>query len=158
MTGGDAPGLPDARAAALAARLAPVHARAFTMPRPWSQAEFAALLSAPGVILCGDTGAFVLGRVTLDEAEVLTLATDPALRRQGRARAALEAFHAAAAAAGAVSCFLEVAEDNAAARALYAAAGYAPVGRRPGYFRAAEGHDVAAIVMRRPLGPVPGPA
>ncbi|HEY0838393.1 MAG TPA: alanine acetyltransferase, partial [Azospirillum sp.] len=40
------------------------------------------------------------------------------------------------------------AEDNAAARALYAAAGFATVGRRPGYYKRPDGR-VAALVLRR---------
>ncbi len=129
--------------------LAVIHARAFSVPRPWSAAEFAALLAAPGIILCGDARAFVLGRITLDEAEVLTVATDPAQRRKGLARAALNAFDARAIAAGAQSAFLEVAADNAPAIGLYAAAGYAQVGRRPGYYRHADGSGIAALIMRK---------
>jgi ribosomal-protein-alanine N-acetyltransferase len=43
--------------------------------------------------------------------------------------------------------FLEVAADNTAARALYAAAGYQQVGQRRGYY--AGGID--ALVLARPL-------
>jgi ribosomal-protein-alanine N-acetyltransferase len=43
--------------------------------------------------------------------------------------------------------FLEVSERNAAARALYAAAGFAEVGRRRRYY--ADGAD--ALVLRRDL-------
>jgi len=51
-------------------------------------------------------------------------------------------------AAGARRVFLEVAEDNWAARRLYAALGFAPVGRRRNYYR--RGQDfVAALTMRR---------
>jgi len=136
------------------AALAALHAQAFDATRPWSEAEFAALLTAAGTILTGDTRAFVLGRVTLDEAEVLTLATAPAYRRQGLARAALAAFEAAAQARGATTVFLEVAEDNAPARALYAAQGYAPAGRRPGYYATGTGTPVAALVLRKTLAPI----
>jgi ribosomal-protein-alanine N-acetyltransferase len=45
---------------------------------------------------------------------------------------------------GAVEIFLEVAEPNAAARALYACAGAREVGRRPRYY--ADGAD--ALVLR----------
>lgn len=131
--------------------LAATHARAFATARPWTAAEFSALLASPGVILSGDATAFVLGRVTLDEAEILTLATDPAARRQGLARAALIRFEQIAGQAGARVAFLEVAEDNAAARALYAGAGYAQVARRPSYYAALAGNRVAALVLRKPL-------
>ncbi|MFN4101064.1 MAG: GNAT family N-acetyltransferase, partial [Pararhodobacter sp.] len=102
--------------------LAALHARAFATPPPWSAAGFAGLLDSPLVFLTADAQgrAFALGRVVAGEAELLTLATDPAARRQGLARAQMAAFEREAQARGAVTAFLEVAEDNAAARALYA--------------------------------------
>ncbi|MCZ4261743.1 GNAT family N-acetyltransferase [Limimaricola sp. G21655-S1] len=131
--------------------LAATYAAAFPDERGWSTEEFAALLAAPGAILAGDASGFVLGRVTLDEAEIITLATHPDHRRQGRARTALEAFHDAARAAGAVTIFLEVAEDNAPARALYERMGYARAGRRPGYYPRAGQSPAAALILTRPL-------
>ncbi|WP_341211243.1 GNAT family N-acetyltransferase [uncultured Limimaricola sp.] len=131
--------------------LAMTYAAAFPGERHWSATEFSDLLAAPGTILSGDALSFVLGRVTLDEAEILTLATYPDHRRQGRARAALEAFHDAARAAGADTAFLEVAEDNAAACALYAAAGYVQAGRRRGYYPRAGQPPAAALILMRPL-------
>lgn len=131
--------------------LADTYAAAFPAERSWSAGEFSALLAAPGAIFTGDATAFVLGRVTLDEAEILTLATHPDHRREGRARTALAAFHATAHAAGATTAFLEVAEDNAAARALYEAAGYVHAGRRPGYYPRPGQAPAAALILRRPL-------
>ncbi len=135
---------------ATAHALAQTHAAASDRDRPWSAAEFTALLATPGAFATGDAVAFVLGRVTLDEAEILTLACHPDYRRQGRARAALAEFADAASGRGAVRVFLDVAEDNTAARALYDAAGFTLVGRRPGYF-ARSGGAVAALVMARDL-------
>lgn len=132
--------------------LAATHAAAFADTRPWSADEFATLLAAPGALLTGDARSFVLGRVVLDEAEVLTVATRPEARRRGLARARLAAFIEAARAAGAATLFLEVAADNIAARALYAAAGLSETGRRRGYYRTAAGTPVDAIVMTLPLG------
>ncbi|MCP1166939.1 GNAT family N-acetyltransferase [Limimaricola litoreus] len=134
------------------AALALTHAAAFEGERGWSAEEFAGLVSAPGAILSGDAKSFVLGRVTLDEAEILTLATHPDHLRRGHARRALDAFHAAAHAAGARMAFLEVAEDNAAARTLYAAQGYAQAGRRPGYYAREGRASVAALILTRALG------
>ena len=131
--------------------LAATHHAAFTAARPWTAAEFTALLPQPGIILTGTPEAFVLGRVTLDEAEVLTIATLPALRREGRARVALSAFEDAARAAGATAVLLEVAEDNAPARALYSSAGYAQIARRPGYYTTPGGSKVAALILRKSL-------
>ena len=131
--------------------LAATHRAAFTTERPWSAVEFADLLAQRGTILCGTADSFVLGRVTFDEAEVLTIATHPAMRRRGLAHAALTAFCDRAAQAGAVAAFLEVASDNAAARALYARHGFAQAGLRPGYYRRSDTTPVDAIVMRRSL-------
>jgi ribosomal-protein-alanine N-acetyltransferase len=47
--------------------------------------------------------------------------------------------------------FLEVAEDNPGAIALYAQTGFTSVGRRGGYYARAGGPAVTAIVMRRAL-------
>lgn len=134
-----------------AGELAALHARAFSATRAWSTAEFASLLAQPGTILIGDTRCFALIRVTLDEAEVLTIATDPAHRRQGLARITLQVAENSAAQGGATEIFLEVAEDNTAARALYAGTGYAQVGRRPGYYQPKDAAPVAALVLRKQL-------
>lgn len=132
--------------------LATLHARAFSATRAWSAAEFAALLTQPGVMLTGDTRCFALLRVTLDEAEVLTIATDPAHRRQGLAQLTLQQAEARARTCGGTQIFLEVAEDNTAARALYNRAGYGQVGRRPGYYLPKDGPPVAALILHKALG------
>jgi ribosomal-protein-alanine N-acetyltransferase len=131
--------------------LARLHAAAFAGERPWSAAEFALLLSLPGALLLGEDRAMLLARLAADEAEVLTLATDPAHRRQGLAATLLGRFHAEAALRGAARAFLEVASDNLPARALYAAAGYREDGRRPRYYRRANGRAADALLLSRPL-------
>ena len=68
------------------ADLADLHARVFTVPRPFSEEEFAELLAEPNVFCISELGGFAIGRVIVDEAEVLTLAVDPTLRRQGKGR------------------------------------------------------------------------
>lgn len=133
------------------AGLALIHAAAFTHPRPWSAAEIADLATAPGGFVAEVPGGFVLGRVVLDEAELLTIAVDPAHRRQGRGAALLEAFHAQALALGAGHAFLEVAADNPAAQALYLQGGWVTAGKRRGYYRSTDGQPVDAIVMSRAL-------
>jgi ribosomal protein S18 acetylase RimI-like enzyme len=77
------------------------------------------------------------------EREILSLAVDPADRRQGIGRALVEAELASA--SKGTTWFLEVRESNIAAVSLYAAMGFTASGRRPGYY-----HDPAeaAIVMR----------
>jgi ribosomal-protein-alanine N-acetyltransferase len=112
--------------------MARAHAAGFGPGRPWTEREFRDLLDSPGTLALGDARCFALGRVIADEAELLTIATDPAHRRQGLARQVMADWHAAAAARGAVRGLLEVAADNGSARALYTACGYTPCGQRPG--------------------------
>ncbi len=132
--------------------LARLHARAFTgVPRPWSTAEFATLLASPGVQLVDAGSGFAVIRTAAGEAELLTLAVAPEARRRGHGRALLARAEARAAAAGAAEMFLEVAADNAAARALYAAAGYAEAGLRRGYYSASGGAAADALVLRKAL-------
>jgi ribosomal-protein-alanine N-acetyltransferase len=130
--------------------MARLHADSFTLPAPWSEAEIASTLASPfSFALIRDTG-FLLGQVVAGEAELLTIAVDPAARRQGTGRALVEAFLAEATARGAETAFLEVAETNAAARSVYAATGFQQTGRRKGYYRGA-GQVVDAILMGRRL-------
>ena len=106
----------------------------------------AGLLAMPGVFgFIDGRGGFILVRAAGGEAEILTLAVEPSARRRGLGRALLD--QALAATAGS-PLFLEVAADNAVARALYGAAGFTECGRRTGYYGA--GRD--ALVLRQ--GPV----
>lgn len=132
--------------------MAALHARCFTVPRPWDARAFAELLASPLAICLGQVEGFLIGRVVADEAEVLTLAVDPAARRQGVGAGLVRAFLAQGAERGAVRAFLEVAETNSAARALYAGQGFAEVGRRRNYYAAGPGGAVDALVLARLLG------
>lgn len=131
-------------------QLAALHARCFACPRPWTGAEFAALLDSPHTFLLIRPQGFLLGRVVVDEAELLTLAVAPDARRQGIARDLAAEFAATSRARGAVHAFLEVAADNAPAQALYHAAGWRESGRRRRYY----GPDLDAIAMTLDLAPV----
>ncbi|EEW26756.1 ribosomal protein S18-alanine N-acetyltransferase [Rhodobacter ferrooxidans] len=128
--------------------LALLHLRVFTMPRPWTVAEFSGFLADPACFLCHQPGGFLLGRVIADEAELLTLAVAPEARRQGIAAALLAEFLAQSTARGAETAFLEVAADNRAALGLYHAAGFTAVGRRRGYYTSPEGRAIDALVLR----------
>jgi len=111
----------------------------------WDAAAFRELLDHPGALAfaagpgAAGTGippawGFILGRVVADEAEVLALAV--ARDRQGRGigRRLVEKLCRAAARRGARQLFLEVAEGNVRARALYACLGFRETGRRRGYY------------------------
>jgi ribosomal-protein-alanine N-acetyltransferase len=132
--------------------LADLHDRAF--PRPWSAEEFETLLKGPGAFAVlgeGDTPqGFILCRAVAGEAEILTVAVDPAARRRGWGAALVEMAASIAREAGAFEMFLEVAADNLAALKLYEATGFDRVGLRKGYY---PHHDGAkdAVVMRRTL-------
>jgi ribosomal-protein-alanine N-acetyltransferase len=124
--------------------------------RTWSPRDFAELLAMPGtfgeLIVVDRTEAGIsLARLAADEAELLTIAVLPGQRRRGLARRLLGRVLDAAGAYGAAALFLEVAENNAAARNLYLNEGFAEVGRRPGYYGEATANATAAIIMRRPL-------
>lgn len=131
--------------------MAALHADAFTTPRPWTAAEFAALLADPAIFWVTTESGFALGRAVLDEAEVLTIAVAPAARRQGRGARLMADWLTAARARGAARAFLEVAADNTPAQALYAAQGFAPAGRRKGYYHRPDGQRVDALVLAKTL-------
>ncbi len=133
------------------AELAALHAACFETPRPWTEAEFADLLDMPGVFLCDSPDGFVLGRLLVDECELLTLAVAPSARRKGRGHALLSDFEARARAGGAATALLEVSAENAAARALYDSRGYREAGCRKKYYRTPEGRRVDALVLVRDL-------
>jgi ribosomal-protein-alanine N-acetyltransferase len=135
--------------AAHAAVCAAIHAAAFPPPEAWGEAAFAQLLASPGVRgLIDEAGALVLVRQAADEAEILTLATAVAARRQGAGRRVLAAGLNWAAAAGATRVFLEVSEANAAAQALYTAVGFTLCGQRRRYYP--DGSD--ALVLQITCG------
>jgi len=83
--------------------------------------------------------------VVQDVAELQRIATTQDARRTGVATALLAAVVEHAAARGAERLLLEVREDNVAARAFYAGAGFAEIALRPGYYR--DGTD--AVVLER---------
>jgi tRNA threonylcarbamoyladenosine biosynthesis protein TsaB len=139
-----------------AAVLAALHAEAFAgqSQELWTEQSLRELLAMPGALallaLQGEQPVgFILLRLAADEAEIITLAVQPQVRRQGVARRLLTVGLAKVTGRGAQQCFLEVADTNAAARALYASAGFAEVGRRPGYYRDAAGVLRDAILMRK---------
>jgi ribosomal-protein-alanine N-acetyltransferase len=139
--------------------LARAHASAFAAP--WPPEAFTALMGTPGVFaMAAVDGApigLILMRAIAGEAEVLTLAVEPAHRRRGVARALLRAGLAQAVAMGAEEAFLEVAADNSGALALYREEGFEEAGHRNGYYRRQDGEAVDAVVLRRTLKSAPNP-
>ncbi|MBM9459743.1 ribosomal protein S18-alanine N-acetyltransferase [Nocardioides sp. zg-536] len=95
----------------------------------------------------GLVGYAVLSLVVPD-AELQRIAVVPHCRRSGTGAALLAAVREHAADAGATRLLLEVREDNAAAIALYAAHGFAELGRRPRYYR--DGTDAIVLSLTLP--------
>ncbi len=142
-------------AAAEAPVLASLHAESFDTP--WSAGEFAKLMAMPGAFATlalerDEPLGFALLRRAADEAEIITIGTRPLAQRRGIARKLIAHAAARLAALGATSLFIEVAGSNAAARALYAACGFAEAGRRRDYYEGRAGRE-DAIVMRKALVP-----
>lgn len=135
---------------AAAARLAALHAEAFDAP--WDAEAFQALLGQPGVEAAETGDGFILIRTAAGEAEILTLAVRPPARRRGVGAHLLAQGAILAGAGGAERLFLEVAEDNVAARALYARAGFVEAGRRRGYYARPTGPAADALVLALALG------
>jgi ribosomal-protein-alanine N-acetyltransferase len=126
--------------------MAALHAQAFDGSARWSAESFTAMLDRSDTIIVSGNDGFALGRVMADEAELLTIVVALAQRGQGTARTLLSDFDREARKLGATQAFLEVAADNAPARALYAATGWIQVGLRPGYY---DGTD--ARLLRKTL-------
>ena len=135
--------------------MARLHGAAFVMPRPWSAGEIAVLLSSPLWFVVSEPQGFAMGRVVAGEAELLTIAVDPMAQGQGIGARLMRAFLGELQQRGAESVFLEVADTNAPARALYARAGFAVTGRRRGYYHAPDGSVVDAVLMARRIGTEP---
>ncbi|MGH4018593.1 MAG: ribosomal protein S18-alanine N-acetyltransferase [Pseudonocardiaceae bacterium] len=123
-----------------AARCAELERKLFAGDGPWSARAFVDALAAGyhyvaarnGDALVGYAGIELLAAPPAAEAEVHTLAVDPAYRGRGIGRALLRALLAHAAGA---TVFLEVRTDNQAALALYRSEGFTVVGIRRGYYR-----------------------
>lgn len=108
-------------------------------------------MRSPGVSAWEAEDGFILLRLAGGEAEILTLAVAPEGRRRGAGRALLRGALKAAEQGGATAMFLEVADDNAAAVALYRSEGFVEAGRRRGYYARPGGAAADALVLRRAL-------
>jgi ribosomal-protein-alanine N-acetyltransferase len=127
---------------------AEIHRRSFS--DGWTAESIGGLLAMPGTegiiaLLHGVPSGMILFRTAADEAEILTLAVMPAARRCGIGSSLVGAALEHAADRGARAVFLEVAEDNTPAQALYRGAGFAAIGRRPNYYNNPPGSADAQI-------------
>ncbi len=137
-----------------AAAFAALHAATF--PRGWSEDEFERLLTDRSVVAHraisgGHVTGFVLSRLAVDQAEILSISVASSSRGRGLGRQLLELHLRRLAGLGVKTLFLEVDEANEPARRLYARAGFFEVGRRPAYYPQAGRRPSAALVLRRDL-------
>ena len=107
---------------------------------PWSQQSIASELHNPlSLWLVAQEGQTLLGYVgsqtCLDETDMMNIAVFPASRRQGVARALIEALVSALRERGSKQLTLEVRASNGPARQLYESLGFLQVGLRKNYYR-----------------------
>jgi len=114
---------------------------------PWAEAAFTAELAgsagpaARTLEVAAEAGAvrgFICYWAVAGEVHLLNVAVEPAVRRRGIGRALLRHLIERAAELRAHVIRLEVRAGNAAARSLYAAAGFCEVGLRRGYYPGGE--------------------
>jgi ribosomal-protein-alanine N-acetyltransferase len=129
---------------------------------PWTAEAFASVLKLSHMrFFVAEEGAseagtgepvllgYVVALVVADEGEIADLAVAPSARRRGIGGVLLDRVAAEAEELGIRALYLEVRESNVAARALYQSRGYAPVGRRRGYYQSP---TEDALLLRRDLG------
>ncbi len=114
--------------------------------RAWLATLADAFCGAPPVL-----AGFLIARLVLDEAEILSIGVASEQRRSGLGGQLVECLHAACREAGVRRVFLEVAVGNTAARALYARHGYLLVARRARYYSRAGGVQEDALVLAHDL-------
>jgi ribosomal-protein-alanine N-acetyltransferase len=120
---------------------------------PWTEAQLRDAMDWDGAVaIVAENGdgliGYVLGRVVVDQAEILSLAVAASHRRRGVGRELLAAALAAMIDRGACSAWLEVRVSNLPARAMYESAGFVTAGLRRDYYRQPL-ED--AMVLRRDL-------
>ncbi|MBA2126371.1 ribosomal-protein-alanine N-acetyltransferase [Hyphomicrobium methylovorum] len=135
-----------------AEEIAGLHAKLFDPA--WDAAAIKSLLEHPAatslIAVAGSPKAiigFIIGQLAADEAEILSIGVAPNWQRAGLAMGLLEGLARAARRGEAKRIFLEVAEDNEAALALYRKLGFEEVGRRKRYYVRPGNAAVDALTM-----------
>lgn len=133
----------DVQAQALAA----LHRICFELP--WQEQSFKELLQLPSTIgwVCPD--GFLLCSHTFDEMEILTICSHPDKRRQGVAKALLNNMMSYADFHNVQKIFLEVSDENEAAKSLYKSFGFEANGRRKNYYKTKHGQIDALCLIKR---------
>ena len=108
-------------------------------------------MAQPGVHVRAVPGCFAMGRLVLDELEILTVACAVQAQRRGLARQVMLSLCEALVVLGARSVFLEVAADNAPALGLYKSLDFEQVGQRSQYYQRRDGTKCDALIFRKLL-------
>ena len=122
-------------------------------PHPWSLANFAdSLVSGYEAWVLRDTDNSLMGYFLVmpivDEAHLLNVAVSAERQGQGLGRFLLNQAVACARGLGMASVLLEVRPSNTRALEIYQRYGFETIGRRKGYYPAANQQREDAIVMR----------
>ena len=125
-------------------KLANLHAQCFPN-HPWSADDFRDLKQSGCEIIMSENG-FIVYRIAVDEAEIITIGVNPEKRRSGIASAMIGIIEKNLKSQGVKKIFLEVASNNTPAQKLYENMGFKTVGLRPKYY---DGMD--AILMSKDL-------
>jgi ribosomal-protein-alanine N-acetyltransferase len=132
--------------------LAAIHKSAFSETgRGWSADELADYLTETHTHLITSPQGFALLRVIADQAELLTIAVHPDAQSRGEGRKLMDDVLKTARQHNADALFLEVAQDNQAARALYNSCGFDRAAFRKNYYKRAGRDAVSALVLRKTL-------
>jgi len=134
-------------------QLASVHKDCF--PVYWKEAEVAEMLLTSGtkawVARAGEPIGMLMTRAQFEQAEILTIAVSPKAQKKSVATQLVLEAERDLASFGVKKIFLEVAENNIAAQALYEKLGYSESSRRKGYYKQADGSAIDALVMSKEL-------
>ena len=121
-------------------------------PFPWTASIFSDCLrvgySCQVIEEQGQIQGFAIHSAALDEAHLLNLCISPARRRAGLASMLLDHLLRQLTLGGIDRVFLEVRPSNKAALRLYARHAFEQIGRRPGYYPAADGREDALVLLR----------
>ena len=123
-------------------KLANLHQKCFPN-KPWSADDFRDLKNSGCEIIMSENG-FIVYRIAVDEAEIITIGVNPEMRRQGIASAMIGIIEKTLLNQGIKKIFLEVATTNTPAQKLYENMGFKVVGLRPKYY-----DGVDAILMSK---------
>ena len=125
-------------------KLSDLHKKCFPN-KPWSADDFRDLKQSGCEIIMSENG-FIVYRIVVDEAEIITIGVNPEKRRLGIASAMIGIIEQTTKNQGVKKIFLEVASDNIPGQRLYENCGFKTIGLRPKYY-----DGVDAILMSKDI-------